>query len=354
MSTLLGSQCWRVRPASSARSVTRVESPTPSKSDSVSSNKTKIDWLNCTFDGSGFTPTEFGQVIQQFFRVPVQGEHRAGEGFLGFSEGWKLIARLPDGSTAQVGVIARGGKSQRGRWLFQINGRGCGLVSDWARLSEFLSTLIDLRVSRVDIAADFLNGEFTVDDAVTLYDEGRFISRGRNPEIDLTGGWYCKNDEEQKKGRTVYIGKLKNGKTLCVYEKGKQLKMENSDWVRYEVRLGNRDRETIPLEVLTNPDKFFRGAYPAIADMLEGAAQEIPTVARETQASLAHGLYHASRCYGKYFNQVLNATDCDISDLIEEVRITGLPAKIDPIGVINGISWNDLKREINQYRGVYI
>lgn len=343
---------WRVRPAPSTRSVTRVESLTKQTLPEITTceSRTRIDWLNCTFDGCGLKPQWFKDEIQQFFRVSLIGEHRVGEGFLGFAEAWKLMAKLADGSAVQVGVIALGGQSQRGRWLFQVNGRGCGLVNNWQGLSGFLSTLADLTLSRVDIAADFLNGEYTVDDALTLYSDGEFISRGRNPQLDIQGDWFDKG-EGKNRGRTVYIGKFKNGKALCVYEKGKQLNMEGEgeNWVRYEVRLGNRDRE-IPLEVLTNPDKFFRGAYPAIAHMLDGAAEEIPTIAKEAKASLAHGLFHASRCYGKYFHQALQATDCEFSDLVEEVRIIGLPSKIDPIGVIHGVPWNELKAQINEYR----
>lgn len=351
---------WRIRScaASSSRSVTRGESIHPSQNPNEqksprakNAQKTKIDWLSCSFLGDGLEVLDVLRGVRPFLTTEIIGQGAADQGFGGFSQACRLSATLKDGSQAQIGVIAWGGVQQRGRWMFQLNGKGCGLVSDWSGLRGFLSSLINVRLTRVDIAADFLGGEYTVDDALTLYEDGRFISRGRNPQIEVSGDWVGEENSNSR-GRTVYIGKTENGKRLCVYEKGKQLKMkgEGSDWVRYEVRLGNRDRETIPLEVLTEPDKFFRGAYPAIADMLEGAAETIPTIAKEAQANLAHGLFHASRCYGKYFHQALNVSDCDFSDLVQEVRIVGIPSKVEPIGVIQGVSWEDLRDEIRQHK----
>lgn len=201
-------------------------------------------------------------------------------GLFGFTERHRITAHLADGARVEVGAIAMDGESQKGRWLLQLTGRGCGLVSDWASLQELLEGL-NAELSRSDLAVDFLNGEYTVDDAVDLYEQGEFINRGRNPELDVQGAWNL----EGNKGRTVYIGKLKNGKSLCVYEKGKQLKDFDSNWTRFEVRLGNRDRK-IPLDILTNPDKYFVGAYPALAGLLDSAAAEMPTIHTETKRHL--------------------------------------------------------------------
>ncbi|KEH09353.1 hypothetical protein GY14_13010, partial [Delftia tsuruhatensis] len=104
-------------------------------------------------------------------------------GLFGFTERHRVTARLDDGAKVEIGSIALGGESQKGRWLLQLNGKGCGLVTDWASLQELLEGL-DATISRVDLAVDFLDGEYTVDDALTLWDQGAFINRGRNPELD--------------------------------------------------------------------------------------------------------------------------------------------------------------------------
>src|SRR5690606_25496149 len=106
---------------------------------------------------------------------------------------------------------------------------------------------------------DFLAGEHTVDEAVTLFELGGFQLGGRAPQTRLDGDWLGGTY-----GRTFYVGSGKSGKLLRVYEKGKQLGDAASDWTRFEVQIGSRDR-VIPLRVLTERDAFFAGCYPALA-----------------------------------------------------------------------------------------
>lgn len=335
---------WRLRFAApavpSARAVTRVESTQPTTDPET--KVAKIDWLNATFEAPAMSVhgliTFVGELMSKNVTSVVEG------GLFGFTDRHKLTARLDDGAKVEVGSIALGGEHQKGRWLLQLNGKGCGLVNDWPSMQELLEGL-DATISRVDLAVDFLDGAYSVDDALTLYNEGAFINRGRNPELDIQGAWH----ETGTKGRTMYVGKLKNGKTLCVYEKGRQLNMPDSDWTRYEVRLGNRDR-VIPLDVLTNPDKYFAGAYPALAHMLESAAVEITTVRAEVKGSLAHGLHHLQRCYGKYMHQAIETTGVSALDLVEEIRIVGIPKKVDPSGVVAGLAWPELQAQMERLK----
>ena len=335
---------WRLRREGapricSTRAVTRVES-TPLTSD-IAASVAKIDWLNATFD----TPAMSLHGLLSFVEAVMSCKlsMQLDGGLFGFTERYRITARLPDGARVEVGAIALGGESQLGRWLLQLTGRGCGLVNDWPSLQELLEGL-NAKLSRTDLAVDFLNGEYTVDDAVDLYEAGEFINRGRNPEFDAQGAW----NESGNKGRTVYIGKLKNGKSLCVYEKGKQLKDLDSNWTRFEVRLGNRDRE-IPLDILTNPDKYFVGAYPALAGLLDAAAAEIPTIHVETKTTLAHLAYHLKRCYGKAIHQTISTTSCSSVDLIEEMRVIGIPKRVDPASGSAGLDWSELQTQIRRY-----
>jgi len=335
---------WRLhragaRVVSSARAVTRVES---SPRTEPATNVAKIDWLNATFATPALSVAGLLAFVDSLMNAKLSA--KLDGGLFGFTERHRITAHLADGARVEVGSIALGGESQKGRWLLQLNGRGCGLVNDWPSLQELLEGL-HAEISRVDLAVDFLNGEHSVDDALDLYDEGAFISRGRNPDLDIQGAWHA----DSKKGRTVYIGKLKNGKTLCVYEKGKQLKDYDSDWTRYEVRLGNRDR-VIPLDVLTNPDRYFVGAYPALSHILESAAEEIPTIREETKTSLAHLAYHMRRCYGKAIHQIRETTGASAADLIEEVRVIGLPKRVDPASGSAGLDWPELQASIRKMK----
>ena len=322
----------------STRSVTRVESITP---NAQTARAAKLDWMNVTFDAPPMSAVGLLHFLSDVMAGPISSKHDGG--LFGFTERHRLTLTTADGSRVEVGALAMGGDSQKGRWLLQLTGKGCSLVTDWPSLQELLEGF-GAALSRVDLAVDFLDGEYTVDDAVDLYEDGAFINRGRNPEFDAQGAW----NQNGKKGRTVYIGKLKNGKSLCVYEKGKQLNDLDSNWTRFEVRLGNRDR-VIPLDVLTNPDRYFVGAYPALESLLEAAASEIPTIHTEAKTSIAHLLHHMSRCYGKAIHQTLSLTACSTADLVEEMRVVGIPRRVEPASASAGLAWPELQAQIRSF-----
>jgi phage replication initiation protein len=194
-------------------------------------------------------------------------------------------------------------------------------------------------LTRVDLAVDFLEGEHTVEEAVMLYGMGGFQQAGRAPSSRLDGDWI-----NGVNGRTLYVGKATNGKMLRVYEKGRQLGDLESEWVRFEVQLGSRDR-VIPFDVLTDRDAFFAGCYPALASMVDEAAKAIPTLAKTGEIALGHLLYHLKRCYGKVIgtlSSVLSATD---ADLVEEVRIVGLPRRVNLSSLAAGVTWSDVQAQ---------
>lgn len=138
-----------------------------------------------------------------------------------------------------------------------LTGEGCALVPDWPRLAQRLEEL-QARITRVDLAYDDHAGERDVDHCRSLYDAGDFTSSGRPPKANLI------DDLGSGEGRTFYVGKRQNGKMLRCYEKGKQLGDEASPWVRWEVELHAKDR-VIPYDVLTDPQSYLAGSYPALS-----------------------------------------------------------------------------------------
>jgi len=263
-------------------------------------------------------------------------------GLFGFAVRAKLFA-YSRGMADEVGAICYGGEAQAGKWLLQLTGKGCKLVEDWEGLAELLEGF-GAKLTRVDLAVDFLAGEYTVDDAVSMHQRGEFTSAGRPPSTSVDGDWL-----DGVHGRTLYVGRSVNGKMLRVYEKGKQLGDLSSPWVRYEVQLGNRDR-VIPLEVLTERDKYFAGCYPALERMLDFAGETIPTTRTETQVSLSFLLHHLRRCYGKLLHSVREAAGVQDTDLIEEVRVIGVPRRVSASGVVAGVEWADLQAQRRSMR----
>lgn len=293
----------------------------------------KVDWLNATFAAPAFTIEAFIAMVGKFLGRPVGGDE--GRGLFGFNAAVKLRAYF-NGALVDIGSVAYGGDSQRGRWMFQLTGKGCGLVSDWESLHCFLEEL-DAKITRLDLAVDFLSGEYTVDDAVKQHEEGGFTGSGRPPVTACAGDWL-----DGLRGRTLYVGRGASGKMLRVYEKGIQLGDMGSPWVRYEVQLGAKDR-VIPLEALLRPTQFFAGCYPCLAAMVAEAAEKIPTTRTEAKVSLSHLLHHAKRCYGKLFDVLAGLGGFDNTELVEEVRIVGIPRRLSPSGLVAGVTWSDVQ-----------
>lgn len=289
----------------------------------------QVDWLNATFQAPPGSMESFVAVLSRLFRRPVSGLGAGGR--LGFAERVDLLARVGSRSVC-VGCVAFGGEAQRGRWMLQLTGVGCQLVADWLEWRDLLEQL-DARITRLDLAVDLLSGEYTVDDAVDWHSVGGFAGKGRPPSTTLAGDWL-----DGIKGRTFYVGNAGNGKVLRVYEKGKQLGDSSSEWVRFEVQFGNRDR-VIPFEALTNRDGFFAGAYPALVQVLEAACEVIRTEQTGGEVTLSHLLSHLRRCYGKLIDVVCRDVGASPSTLVEEVRVIGLPRRVNPSSVEAGVSW---------------
>jgi phage replication initiation protein len=302
------------------------------RGESQSKPGAQVDWLNATFDAPPCGLDGFVGHLAQLLGRPVSGIEAGGR--LGFESRIDLEARV--GSRAVIiGSVAYGGESQRGRWMLQLTGTGCQFVPDWHRLRDLLEQL-DARITRLDLAVDLLDGEHTVDEAVSWHGEGGYTSRGRTPSTHVAGDWV-----DGVKGRTFYVGQAANGKLLRVYEKGKEQGDLLSPWVRFEVQFGNRDR-VIPFEALTERDQFFAGAYPALVEVVKSAAVPIATVQTGGHVTLSHLLHHLRRCYGKCIDVLTSDAGASSSALVEEVRVYGFPRRLNPSSVEAGVTWADV------------
>jgi phage replication initiation protein len=295
--------------------------------------------LNCTFPGRDYySPARLMAMLSKIMKRDVSG--LLGRGIFGFDQSMKLYTRVGSSEFA-IGCLAFGGEAQKGRWMFQLTGSGCSVVPCWRRLVRLLRAL-DARLTRLDLALDCLHGEYTVNDAVQMYHEGDFNSGGRSPSTALAGDWLGGHA-----GRTLYVGKAVNGKMLRVYEKGMQLGDPDSDWVRFEVQLGNRDR-VIPFEAITLRDAFLAGCYPALEKMLSVAGLVIPTAQTEGQTSIGRLMFHLKRSYGKLINTVFQGLDCSSMELVESVTVLGVPRRLKPSDVDSGLTWEQLLSQLRK------
>lgn len=304
------------------RPVTRGES----RQAGESRQHARVDWIHATFDGSAISHTELIRTLSRVMDRPVRG--LGSHGRFGFTERLDLEAGVGSRHVS-IGCIAFGGDAQRGRVMLQLTGSGCGLVEDWDALQAVLDD-IGAKLTRLDLAVDFLAGEVKVDQVVEWYRDGGFSCGGNRPGCAVAGDWI--NGEA---GRTFYVGRAANGKLLRAYEKGLQLGQPESEWVRLEVQFGSRDR-VIPLRALTDRDAFFAGAYPCLQALVETAAERIPTDQAQAVATMGHMLHHLRRCYGRVLDTALSSFGWDVSELVESVRVVGIPRRLQPAAAESG------------------
>lgn len=279
-----------------------------------------IDWCGMTFEENSMAnvPLECKALLEHWMGEQLIGEDVHGRNF--YKNTVQFFA-LREGQPVQVAHVAWGGESQMGRANIQISGTGCSVIRRWDRVREFVDG-VAARLTRVDVAVDLLEGEFSVDDAFKWYQDGKF-NINRQPSHCVHGPWL---DEAQGTGRTLEVGRRKNGKMARIYEKGKQLGDASSEWVRFEGELHNIDRE-IPSEILTDPSPYFAGMYPCFEQLLEFAAERIKTEQQQGEVSIERLLQCMRASYGKAL-YVARIQSHDHTQLLDDIEERGVPKRL--------------------------
>lgn len=255
-------------------------------------------------------------MLRHVFGLGVGAKRPAGLNF--YRDTWQLL----DG----CGMVSIGG--QGGTILVQITGHGMACSRDgWqGRLREFAAACTRFVLTRVDVAYDDHQGAaYGVDKAVQDYQAGEFQMGGRPPSCEQRGNWL----RFDGRGRSFYVGRRENGKMLRVYEKGRQLGDESSEWVRVELELHNKDR-VIPLDILERPGAFLAGAYSALAWVCDASASEkIATIAKIARMTYDTMLGHLGRSYGGFLKVVLQV-EAEALDRLEQLgRHRPTPRRLD-------------------------
>ncbi|QRQ82535.1 replication initiation factor domain-containing protein [Paralysiella testudinis] len=166
------------------------------------------------------------------------------------------------------GFVAMGGQNQRGSICFYFTGEGLVAAKNgWEhRLYSYIKDYAPFaRITRCDLAHDFLNGDYTPEQAKQDWEAGLYTSRHTKPVAECVGSDWLTNEN---RGKTFYVGSRKSSRFARIYEKGKQLGDTDSAWVRVELEMKNKDI-IIPHEVLIEPGKFLTGAYPVFIELFQ-------------------------------------------------------------------------------------
>lgn len=258
-------------------------------------------------------------------------------------------ALIMDREGEMVGRIAFGGN--RESMMVDLSGTGCRWVKSWAHVRLQLE-LLNARISRCDVAVDDFEGvsldrslRGTADDLRALAErarDGLFKAGGRPPKTRFM------DDHGSRSGCTLYVGK-KGHKELCIYEKGREQKDETSPWLRYEQRfygkhVGGEDVDSargVPLEILTAPLRYFRGAHAFLASLCDSLglvdiARKLVVVKAKVEATAnAMVTWLRTQC-GPSINLLVRALG-DEADVFVRKHLTreSLPSRMKGLGAAN-------------------
>lgn len=282
---------------------------------------------NCHIDWLSFTSEESTEILEELTRILIPTVKILP---MKFGQAGYKFAKEINLSGQSIGRIAYG--STHGRNLLTLTGKGTAEVN-WATFLQYYQILTQPRISRIDIAHDFFEGEINHDLVIAGYNAGKFkpIKSSKNPSINIISGT---DGEGNNKGRTVTIGNKKSGKFIRCYEKGLERfakifadipedekppaeKMTCEDvaegmgessllnWYRLEVQYGNNDRE-LPTDMIINRDLYFTGAYPFCEEALKmNNGKTPPRIPNNLETDIELMFKHMSDQYGSFITTML-------------------------------------------------
>ncbi len=289
-----------------------------------------IDWFSVTFFPESPDLDVGAESWELLKRIigPVSGVEAPPT--KGYATGCKFYVRR-FGELVNIGRCDWGGALHLGRARLELFGSGSSIVKHWWGLVDWLNLQTDVSITRIDLALDFLGGEVGISDAVSWLQSGLFNNGGRNPRHSTPGDWL---NDQPVHGRTLEIGRRENGKMLRVYEKGRQLGDPTSEWTRFEVEIRNNDRE-IPLDVLTNPGRYFSGAYKALAQLVTCPSERIATHQKEGQISVDRMASVVRTQYGPFLHVLRASLTSD--QVIDALSRPGVPRRLERPAVAHSI-----------------
>ena len=238
---------------------------------------------------------------------------------------WQFYSHSAYIIDAQGEVVGRYGEGGNGDTIcISLSGAACRLVKNWHTVAYMLE-LHRGRISRCDLAYDDYDGVFG---AIRGHERaalnGAFAGNGHPPMTKFL------DDHGTGKGSTLYVGQ-KGHKQACIYEKGKQLGVAESPWVRFEARLYGKHQQ-IPRDALVNPMHYLRGAYSYLGSLLasvgDGLACRIELAKRTVEATGHAVVKWARRQVGPTLGLLWRALGEETPEFLREhVSREGLPAR---------------------------
>lgn len=287
----------------------------------MTTNLTKVDWFGCRSTASvaevlGAVEGSLGPHAATFDAIDT------GRGWNGFEQ-TKALSKGGE----RIGMIAFGGKQQRGWVTVNLTGSGCAWIDDWEASEGCYASLRGYEARRVDIALDTWQQEVTHDKVLQAYADGQFSGDGRPPAMRqiLNADPYA--------GQTIYIGKRENGKFLRCYEKGCELAAKLGAGVQvthldgvpildmYRLELEMKAKTSLlPVDLIENRDRYFAGSYPYLKFVIDAAPLPFSqtkekAIAHTVEAAIAR----VKTQYGSTLFTLLEAYGGDVGRLFGDI-----------------------------------
>ena len=252
--------------------------------------------------------------LEEIFGFGISADRKKGANFYTYSY------QLGD-KERNYGIVCMGGNKET--ICVELTATGLSAAIDgWEhRLYRFANRpeMDSFRFTRVDVARDFFDGEYTIEKVLAAYHAGEFTLSITKPRLRKEGlDW----DNDTQKGRTLYIGSRQSSRLVRAYEKGKQLGDENSPWLRVELEMRSRDLR-IPLDILLHAGDYL-ATYPAFQNnpLLQAEQpKQVEVKKRVIQTSIEHAIKYLRmqgsravnmlRGHGKSAEEILSVFDPD-------------------------------------------
>jgi len=224
------------------------------------------------------------------------------------------------------GIFSYGGQNNTA--FVSLPSSACAQISDWHKCYHLFKEILNARITRWDCAVDVFKGNPSVDDAVQLYQAGKFNNGGKKVSSSQNGNWI----DPDGSGRTFTVGKRENKMSMRIYEKGKHLGDPNSPWVRWELESHSCRDRIIPWEVILQPGPYLAGSYPCMA-WVDKVQTRIKSIQKEKNVSYKFLVKCLRNSYGKFIN-VMMKVEGSAEKVIERLIREGVPSRLD---------WDNLK-----------
>lgn len=193
---------------------------------------------------------------------------------------------------------------QHDTFCVEVKGLGVSVaLEDWnKRLFRVMSAdwFVRPKITRIDIAMDFFNGEYSPEQAREDRNNGLFNSANKIiPKGKCQGTEWEDMTGKDKSGKTYEIGTRNSVRFIRVYNKAAEQGVQG-DWVRFEIEFGRK--AIIPLDALAHPTAYFCGAAPACGKFSDYSGKEIETKKLKLACTIERQLEIFKKQAGRAFN----------------------------------------------------